>query len=137
MRWYVSYDVNMIYEIRRLVIENLKAELPHISQVEYFSDGCAAQYKNQNKYNFKNLCMLQKHFELVASWVFFAMIIWWCDGNDHVMEQVEQLNVLSLKKVYKIQQVNNLFHVCICLIFVNDSLVTSPFFHYHRENQDC
>ena len=42
--WYVAYDVNMIYEIRRLVIENLKAELPHISQVEYFSDGCAAQY---------------------------------------------------------------------------------------------
>ena len=108
MRWYVSYDVNMIYEIRRLVIENLKAELPHISQVEYFSDGCAAQYKNQNKYNFKNLCMLQKHFELVASWVIFAMMMWWCDGNDHVMEQVEQLNVLSLKKVYKIQQVNNL-----------------------------
>ena len=54
-----------------------------------------------------------------------------------MMEQVEQLNVLSLKKLYKIQQVNNLFHVLICLVFVNDSLVTSLLFHYHRENKDC
>ena len=36
-------DVNMIHEIQRLVIENLKAELSHISQV-FLSDACAAQY---------------------------------------------------------------------------------------------
>ena len=65
-----SHDVNMIHEIQRLVIGNLKAELPHISQFEYFSDGCAAQYKN--KYNFKILFMHQINFELGASWVFFA-----------------------------------------------------------------
>ena len=64
------HDINMIHEIQRLVIGNLKAELPHISQFEYFSDGCAAQYKN--KYNFKILCMHQINFELGASWVFFA-----------------------------------------------------------------
>ena len=36
-------DVNMIHEIQRLVIENLKAELSHISQV-FLSDASAAQY---------------------------------------------------------------------------------------------
>ena len=46
------HDFNMTHEIQRLVIDNLKAESPHISYVEYFSDGCAAQYKN--KYNFNS-----------------------------------------------------------------------------------
>ena len=36
------HDVNMAHEIQRLVIGNLNAELPHTSQVEYFSGGCAA-----------------------------------------------------------------------------------------------
>ena len=43
----MMHDVNMIHEIRRLVIGNFKAQFPQISQVKYFSDGCAAQYKNQ------------------------------------------------------------------------------------------
>ena len=68
------HDVNIVHKIQSLVIENLKVELPHISQFEYFSDGCAVQYKN--KCFSKNLCMHQKDFELVASLVFFATSHW-------------------------------------------------------------
>ena len=70
--------------------------------------------------NIKNLCTDQKDFEVAASWVFLYPAM----ASHHVMELMEQLKVLSLKNVYKNQQINKLFHVCTCLIFVNDSLVT-------------
>ena len=68
--------------------------------------------------------MHEKDFELVANWVFLQPVM----RNHHEMEQIEQLNMLSLKKVYKNQQINKLFHACICLISVNNSLATSRFF---------
>ena len=80
--------------------------------------------------NIKNLCMDQKDFEVAASWAFLDPAM----RSHHVMKLIEQLKVLSLKNVYKNQQINNLIRVCTCLIFVNDSLVA--FFHYYRENED-
>jgi len=41
-----------------------------IDNVIYFSDGCAAQYKNRK--NIFNLCQHQEDFNLKAKWVFFA-----------------------------------------------------------------
>ena len=40
-------------------------------QIYYFSDGCAAQYKN--KKNFINLCCHEKDFGVYAEWHFYAM----------------------------------------------------------------
>ena len=48
----------------------IKAKLPHIDSIEYFSDGCAAQYKNYK--NMLNLCLHKDDFGLMASWAFFA-----------------------------------------------------------------
>ena len=41
-----------------------------VTKVEYFSNGCAAQYIN--KYNFANLCMDEHDFGLSAELIFFG-----------------------------------------------------------------
>jgi len=38
--------------------------------VEYYSDGCAGQYKNRK--NFYNLCQHKSDFNIEAKWIFFA-----------------------------------------------------------------
>ena len=65
-----GHDVPTVYEIPKKIISDLKIRLPNLENVEYFSDGCAAQYKNRK--NFINLCMHQSNFGLYAKWSFFA-----------------------------------------------------------------
>ena len=50
--------------------EFLKEILPCIEKVIYFSDGCAAQYKNRK--NLFNLCQHKTEFGIEAEWNFFA-----------------------------------------------------------------
>ncbi|GBN71476.1 hypothetical protein AVEN_173498-1 [Araneus ventricosus] len=66
----LKHDVSMVYEIQKNVTAFLKENYPHITNIHYFSDGCAGQYKN--KYNFVNLCLHEKDFKLKAQWSFFA-----------------------------------------------------------------
>ena len=42
--------------------------MPNITRIEYFSDGCAGQYKNFKK--FLNLCHHKNDFGLDANWSF-------------------------------------------------------------------
>jgi len=46
-----THDVAMVYEIQKHIIIKIKSKLPNITKVEYYSDGCAGQYKNR-KYFF-------------------------------------------------------------------------------------
>ena len=48
----------------------LKSHYPELAQVEYFSHGCGAQYKNPK--NFLNLTYHQSDFGIKASWSFLA-----------------------------------------------------------------
>ena len=48
--------------------------LPDVSCVKYFSDGCAAQFKNFKK--FTNLCHHSKNFDLNVEWIFFVKNIY-------------------------------------------------------------
>ena len=48
----------------------MKKELPHVIDIEYFSDGCAGQYKNFK--NILNLCHHVTDFGITARWSFFA-----------------------------------------------------------------
>ena len=41
-----------------------------MDNVEYFSDGCAVQYKNHK--NFLNLCLHEEDFNWKGNWTFFA-----------------------------------------------------------------
>ena len=66
----LKHDVDMVHEVQREIIQNLKSVMPQLQKIENFSDGCAAQYKN--KKNFKNLCLHKKEFGIDAKWTFFA-----------------------------------------------------------------
>ena len=66
----LNHDVPFVYEVQRLVLDELKLKFPHITKVEYFSDGCGGQYKKRK--NFLNLCLHKKDFGLDAKWHFFA-----------------------------------------------------------------
>ena len=46
------------------------AHLENPKKIFYFSDGCAAQYKNRK--NFINLCHHAEDFNVLAEWHFFA-----------------------------------------------------------------
>jgi len=53
----------------KAIIESLKNEYS-ISQVSIFSDGCAAQFKNQ--FTVMNLCFMQEDYGVTGQWSFFA-----------------------------------------------------------------
>ena len=56
--------------MQKQLAEFFKVCFPQVISLEYFSDGCAGQYKNLK--NFLNLCHHLKDFNLSASWSFFA-----------------------------------------------------------------
>ena len=65
-----EHDVIMVQVIQQVFIQHLKVVLPQITKLEYFSDGCAGQYKNKN--NLYNLCQHVNDFGIEASWNFFG-----------------------------------------------------------------
>lgn len=64
------HDVGFVYEIQRKVVEFVKGRNLNIKSIEYFTDGCAAQYKNCK--TFLNLCEHENDFGIPAKWNFFA-----------------------------------------------------------------
>ena len=52
------HDVATVHQVQELVINDLKLAIKDLKSIEYFSDGCAGQYKNRS---------------LTAKWSFFAM----------------------------------------------------------------
>ena len=49
----LQHDTEFVFEIQRELVKILKEPVPTITEVEYFSDGCASQYKNyKNMLNF-------------------------------------------------------------------------------------
>ena len=66
----LQHDVVMVYLIQLKTVAYLKTIMPDIALVEYFSDGCAAQYKN--KKSFYNLCKHESDMGVKAVWSFFA-----------------------------------------------------------------
>ena len=66
----MTHDVAMVYEVQKRIINYLKLQLPNLKSVEYFSDGCAGQYKNRK--NFYNLCHHKADLNGEAKWIFFA-----------------------------------------------------------------
>lgn len=67
----LTHDTVAVHLFQKKLIQFLKEsfnEMP--KKIFYFSDGCAAQYKN--KKNFINLCHHNKDFGIDAEWHFFA-----------------------------------------------------------------
>ena len=66
----MEHDTPFVYQVQSEVVQYLKKELPHVIDIEYFSDGCAGQYKNFK--NILNLCHHVTDFGITARWSFFA-----------------------------------------------------------------
>ena len=64
------HDPIVVHLFRKVLINFLKNQLRQPNKIIYFSDGCAAQYKNQK--NFVNLCHHNEDFGVPAEWHFFA-----------------------------------------------------------------
>ena len=61
----MNHDSICVLAFEKIAIDYVKELLPHINKAIYFSDGCAAQYKN-------NVCHHEIDFGLTATWNFFA-----------------------------------------------------------------
>ena len=87
----LHHDSAIVYSIQKMFLTHFKRHFPKVTKVEYFSDGCAAQYKN--RYNFANLCM--QEFGLNAEWNFFATVYEKlpCDGIAGIDNVQQQLKV--------------------------------------------
>ncbi|GBN58021.1 hypothetical protein AVEN_226241-1 [Araneus ventricosus] len=105
-------DVSMVYEIQKNVTGFLKENYPHITNIHYFSDGCAGQYKN--KYNFMNLCLHEKDFKLKAQWSFFATSHGKteCDGIGGTVKRLARKQSLQQYLDRQITTTNELFEFC-------------------------
>ena len=66
----LQHDTCFVWEVQRLVTAFCQQNYPHMNAIEYFSDGCAGQYKNFK--NFVNLCLHQQDLNMSATWSFFA-----------------------------------------------------------------
>ncbi|XP_033122950.1 uncharacterized protein LOC117121756 isoform X2 [Anneissia japonica] len=65
-----THDTVAVHLFQKLLIQFLTDTLGHVKKICYFSDGCAAQYKNRK--NFLNLCLHEEDFGVQAEWHFFA-----------------------------------------------------------------
>jgi len=66
----MGHDVPMEFQTQKVTLEYIKSKYPHVTKVEYFTDGCAAQYKNCK--SFVYLCYYEEDFHLKARWNFLA-----------------------------------------------------------------
>ena len=66
----LEHDTCFVREIQEKLTCYIGQDLPDVDNVEYFSDGCAGQYKNYK--NFLNLCLHEEDFDLKANWTFSA-----------------------------------------------------------------
>ena len=67
---YPSHDVNAVFFFQNIVINELKDIKPNIEKIVYFTNRCAAQFKNRK--NFLNLLNHKVDFNIKAEWNFFA-----------------------------------------------------------------
>ena len=64
------HDTAAVHLFQKVLIEFLTKTIEKPKKMFYFSDGCAAQYKNRK--NFINLCHHKDDFGIAAEWHFFA-----------------------------------------------------------------
>ena len=65
-----THDVHFVYKVIELLVTDLKAKMPCLSFIQFFTDGCVAQYKNRK--TMFNLCQVEPEFNVKAEWNFFV-----------------------------------------------------------------
>lgn len=64
------HDTETFYAFQKTFLNWFREEFKHISHIEYWSDGCSAQYKNRKLFDL--LLHHVEDFGITASWNFFA-----------------------------------------------------------------
>lgn len=107
-----NHDVSFVYEVQKRVINDLKSKISGLKTIEYFSDGCVAQYKN--RYSFLNLCMHKKDFGVAAKWNFFATSHGKqpCDGIGGTVKRITSKASLQRSKSNHILDAYKMFEFC-------------------------
>ena len=106
------HDVSMVYVIQRYCVTVFKELNSNISVVEYFTDGCAGQYKNRK--SFYNLCKHQEDFGVGALWSFFATSHGKgaCDGVGGTVKRLISKASLQRPLDNQIINMNDMFEFC-------------------------
>ena len=101
----------MVHLLQEKTIQHLKKAIPHLEFVEYFSDGCAAQYKNKS---FHNLCEHQKDFGIKALLSFFPTSHGKtpCDGIGGTVKRSTAMGSLQRPLENQILNINDMVAYC-------------------------
>ena len=65
-----THDTVAVHLFQHCLINQPQKRFQFVSNVVYFSDGCAGQYKHLK--NFLNLCLHEEDFDIPAEWHFFV-----------------------------------------------------------------
>ncbi|CAL1290691.1 unnamed protein product [Larinioides sclopetarius] len=114
-------------------IEFIKTQFPQIKRVEYFTDGCSAQYKNFK--SMMNLCHHKTDFQTDACWSFHATshgkTI--CDGIGGTVKRA--VTKKNLQSVYQSTQITNAHQM---FLYCSDLCSKISFFFLsEQEIQNC
>ena len=66
-----THDTVAVHLFQHHLINHLQEKFQFVTNIVYFSYGCAGQYKNIK--NFLNLCLHEEDFDIPAEWQFFAI----------------------------------------------------------------
>ena len=90
----------------------LKEIVPYFEKVHYFSDGCAAQYKNCK--HFLNVCHHAEDFSMDCEWNFFATSHGKsaCDGIGGTVKCLASRASLQRPSRDQILTAENMFNFC-------------------------
>ena len=109
----LKHDVDFVHVVIRETVEFIKSFLfDDVVHIHYFSDGCAAQYKNLK--NFINLCHHKIDFNVDCSWSFFATSHGKspCDGIGGTLKRLAARASLQRAKTNQIVSPEDFFNFC-------------------------
>lgn len=95
----LKHDTVFVHKVMGITADYCKRNHPDITQFEYFSDGCAEQYKNYK--HFMNICRHNEDFHIkVVAWNFFATSHGKgaCDGIGGTVKRLARLESLRREK---------------------------------------
>ena len=67
---YMEHDTAAVFTFIRRLMDDLKAKVPALAKLYFFSDGAAAHFKNAK--NFANLSLFKRDYGVSAEWHFFG-----------------------------------------------------------------
>ena len=124
----IIYSNNSIFlKFYKKVNNFIKNNYPQIKQVDYYSDGCAGQYKNFK--NFLNLSYHHEDFGLGASWNFFAS----CHGKSNCDGIGAAAKRKLRNKSLTVGPKDAILSSLSAFSFLNESMPSVEFFHIEME----